>query len=89
MPLYETFWKKKSTFINLFTAPVNSRVDTKLPEETPNEDNDELSSIDAYFASLEKKNEVFQRPKQSLAGFRCVALSWILVTEQQDLYKLC
>jgi len=53
-----------------FVAPVNSRVDTKLPEETPNEDNDELSSIDAYFASLEKKNEVFQRPRQSLAGFR-------------------
>ena len=72
--------------MNSFTAPLNSRVDTKLPEETPNEDNDELSSIDAYFASLEKKSEVFQRPKQSLAGFRCVTLSWILVTVQQDLY---
>ena len=66
--------KKKLTFMNSFTAPLNSRVDTRLPEETPNEDNDELSSIDAYFASLEKKNEVFQRPKQSLAGFRCVTL---------------
>ena len=50
--------------MNSFTAPLNSRVDTRLPEETPNEDNDELSSIDAYFASLEKKNEVFQRPKE-------------------------
>ena len=74
--------------MNSFTAPLNSRVDTKLPEETPNDDNDELSSIDAYFASLEKKNEVFQRPRQSLAGFRLVALSWIPVTEQQDLYEL-
>ena len=61
--------------MNSFTAPINSRVDAKVPEEIPNEENDELSSIDAYFASLEKKNEVFQRPKQSLAGFRFVALS--------------
>ena len=61
--------------MNSFAAPVNSRVDTRLPEEIPNEENDELSSIDAYFASLEKKNEVFQRPRQSLAGFRWVALS--------------
>ena len=73
--------------MNFFTAPLNSRVDSRLPEETPNEDNEELSSIDAYFASLEKKNEVFQRPKQSLAGFRCATLSWNLVTFQQDLYK--
>ena len=61
--------------MNSFTAPLNSRVDTRLPEEIPNEDNDELSSIDAYFASLEKKNEVFQRPRQSLAGFRCVGVA--------------
>ena len=52
-----------------FTAPLNSIIDKKLAEESLKTDDDELNSIDAYFASLEKKNEPYQRPRPP-AGFR-------------------
>ena len=52
-----------------FTAPLNSIIDKKLAAESLKTDDDELNSIDAYFASLEKKNEPYQRPRPP-AGFR-------------------
>ena len=58
-----------SDWCNSFTAPLNSNADKRLAEEPPQDNDDELSSIDAYFKALEKKNEVYQRPRQ-LAGFR-------------------